>query len=358
MVVLKCILGLVIGAVVPAFFSGFTWPILAIFMGGKGADKALESAQWWIIPIGGLIGLLIPLLHEAGEKAARDEEERKQRMAREAQAKQEQDRAAAELERQKQQLERQKQQLASLLSASQHDFLTIPELVPSSDAHLDRAEKEFADGAFDPFWDEIEQATNKLAAYNDAVRRISRNAQDYDRDSAKLPVQMPKFSLPEGRLPDARPIAERLSKIVRVAQKNIDFTTVYNQRAQINEQRKTNRLLYAGFSTLRDAISSLGSAISSSLRDLSDSVHSSLDDILQATRDQTDAMESIAERQEQAERDRQDEQSRRDERRDASDAKYKDEHLTKEQAQTEILNSMWRKKKPPFRDPHPRDPHP
>ena len=98
---------------------------------------------------------------------------------------------------------------------------------------------------------------------------------------------------------------------------------------------------------------------------MSDSVHSSLDNILQATHDQTDAMESIAERQEQAARDRYDEQSRRDASESETKRKYEKEHLAKEdeqlakeKEQAEILNSMWRKKKPPFRDPYPRDPHP
>jgi len=217
------------------------------------------------------------------EAATRKTEEQQRQRAAEAQQQRERDQAASELERQK-------NHLASLLATTQRDYLSLPELVPSTDAHLDRAENEFADGAFGPFWDEIELAANKLAAYHEGICSTSQNASDYERQASKLSISIPKFSLPESALPDARPVAQRLSQIVRSAQRNFQFATIY-------EQRKTNQLLYAGFSTLGAAISSLGSALTSSLQELSNSVHSSLDDILQSTRDQTYMMESISEQQ-------------------------------------------------------------
>jgi len=353
MVILKSLAGSLAGAVGGLVIFGaivIGFDILNTFLGiistdlGEWMQNYRPSFLVGCIPIGAIIGFLVAFISESQRQAARDEEERKQRRAREAQEKQERDRAAAEIERQK-------QHLAAILTSTQRDFLTIPELVPSADAHLDRAERDFADGAFAPFWDQVEHATNKLAAYRKLVRDIGHSAVEYERKASNLPVPVPKFALPEHELPDARPVAQRLSQIVRTAQRNFQFATIF-------EQRKTNQLLYAGFGTLGAAISSLGSAISSSLSDLSDSVHSSLDNILQATHDQTDAMESIAERQDQAARDRHDEQSRRDASEAEAKRKYEKEHLAKEGEQTEkleeqakALDGIWRKKKPPFRDP-------
>ena len=199
--------------------------------------------------------------------------------------------------------------------------MTLRELVPSVASHLNRAEHEFTDGAFVPFWDEVEHAANKLAAYYAGVRRISRQASDYELLASKLSIRSPKFSLPEGKLPDARPVAQRLSHIVRAAQKNFQFATIY-------EQRKTNQLLHAGFGTHGEALSSLGIAISSSLQELSDSVHSSLGDLLQATRYQTDCIESISEQQAVARKD------------------YQEKILVKEDEQSKMLDNIQRRRKP------------
>jgi uncharacterized membrane protein len=309
MVILKSIAGSIAGAVggvILYFVIGICLEVVAIFSSDLGKWMRSNRQYFWVgcIAIGAIIGFLVPIILESQRRAARDEEERKQRRAREAQAKQERDRAAAELERQK-------QQLANLLSTTQRDFLTIPELVPSADAHLDRAERDFADGAFAPFWDEIEHATNKLAAYQNGVRGVSRNADAYEQQASKLSVRVPKFSLPDGKLPDARPVAQRLSQIVRTAQRNFQFATIY-------EQRKTNQLLYAGFSSLGHAISSLGSVISSSLDDLSRSVQSSLEDLLR----HADA-ESEGRR------------------------KYEKDHLAKEDELHEKVDKIWRGEDPP-----------
>jgi hypothetical protein len=147
---------------------------------------------------------------------------------------------AAEHERQQQEahIARGKYHLSRLLS--RQVFLSIPELVPAAERHLDRAEEEFAEGAFAPFWGEIERATNKLADYQQRIQTINRNALEYQRKTAELPRAIarnePPFALPTGELSDARPTTTRLAAIVRKAQKNFQFATIY-------EQRKTNQNL-------------------------------------------------------------------------------------------------------------------
>jgi len=235
----------------------------------------------------------------------------------------------------KSQLAGQERQLALLHSTTQKDFLSLPKLVSLADSHLDCAEFEFTERAFGPFWDEVEHAANELAAYHVGVGRVRQNAMDYNNRASKMSIQVPQFLLPEGRLPDARLAATRLLQVVRRAQKDFQFATIY-------EQRKTNQLLYTGFGTLGAAIYSLGSAISASLQELSDSVHSSLDDLLQATRDNTDMMESISERQAEALNDFNEAYSDdADERR-----RFEESSLESEEEQRKMLDNIQRKRKP------------
>src|SRR5206468_312018 len=58
---------------------------------------------------------------------------------------------------------------------------------------------------------------------------------------------------------------DRLKAVVRKAQRNIQFATIY-------EQRKTNKLLVAGFQHLAQAIDGMGHRITSSINGLGDQI--------------------------------------------------------------------------------------
>jgi len=362
MVIFNCLKGLVFG-IVGGIVGWLVVNIVVQIVGGivlwdtNAGVRLGNSVSPICLLLGPIIGLTIAIIKESKRIATRVAEERRQRAAQEAEERRQREKREAQQQRERDQaaseLERQKNHLASLLATTQRDFLSLPELVPSADTHLDGAEHEFADGAFAPFWDEVELAANKLAAYHEGVRRTSQNASDYERHASKLSISIPKFSLPEGELPDARPVAQRLSQIVRTAQKNFQFATIY-------EQRKTNQLLYAGFGTLGAAISTLGSALTSSLQELSESVHSSLDDILQTTRDQIEStrdqtymMECISEQQAEKLQEYQDAM----ESRASSEAelrsteakarrKYEEKRLAAEEEQTKMLDNIQRRRKP------------
>ncbi|MDA1049673.1 MAG: hypothetical protein O3C40_04225 [Planctomycetota bacterium] len=165
---------------------------------------------------------------------------------------------------------------AELLVLARRKFSGLHVLVPDAEKHLDRAEQEFAEHAYAPFWDQVEHAINNLAAYEKGIATINRCAILYAKDSVETTALVSAFDLPMGVLPDARPTARRLVAVVRMAQMDFYF-------AQIYEMRKTNKLLVAGFSTLASAIYEIGDVISSSLDELSTSLHRSLDDLLEAT---------------------------------------------------------------------------
>jgi hypothetical protein len=167
--------------------------------------------------------------------------------------------------------------LRGLQTETQKTCLDVSARVAAANQHLAAAEKEFADGAFAPFWDEIERAANQLAAYKNEVEHLQRNVSVYNAEAGEL-VRLGGDSVaplvvPMSQLPDARPSAARFMSIVRKAQTNFEFAMIF-------EQRKTNQLLHTGFGTLGSAIHSLGESINASLDKLSQSMNNNTDRML------------------------------------------------------------------------------
>ena len=76
-------------------------------------------------------------------------------------------------------LQKERYSLLTMLQNSQSTFLTLPKLVLSTDSHLDNAEHEFSEGALNPFWDEVERATNSLNSFHNGIRSIESNSKEY-----------------------------------------------------------------------------------------------------------------------------------------------------------------------------------
>ena len=280
MVILESILGLVVGAI-GGFFGGFILGCIAGLIAGDSKGWAVLGFVTFLCTVGGaIIGFVLPIKAASDRQAKLAEEERQKQQAQEAEARRQKELREVELRRRTEHLSR-------LLSDSRNTFAETRGLVPAAESHLDRAEEEFQEGAFAPFWDEIEHAINKLAAYQRGIETIHRNSVKYYGEANTLPVQPPTFDMPTRELPDARPVASRLAAIVRRAQKNFQFATIY-------EQRKTNQILVAGFGTLASAIYTIGDAISGSLNDLANSLHTSLDGLLDLTREHSRKAESAS----------------------------------------------------------------
>jgi hypothetical protein len=163
----------------------------------------------------------------------------------------------------------------------------------AAERFLKAADKDFADSAFAPFWDQIERTANELAAYKNSVEQLGRCIHVYQREAFLLentPDAAPALQLGEHKLPDARPLAERFSALVRQAQTNFQFAMIY-------EQRKTNQLLYAGFGTLGAAIYALGESVNLSLTQLSKTTNRSLTSLLNTSNAQADFRREIKDRQ-------------------------------------------------------------
>jgi hypothetical protein len=271
--------------------------------------------------------------NEKREKVEREEQQKKRELEEASRRKKEQVRQAKIAH--EREIENRKNQMARLLADAIDCHKSIPQLLLATNKHIDNAESEFKEGAFAPFWDEIENATNKIATYHKRIEFISRNAVYYEAESVKLSEPTPLFLLPANELPDARLTITRLQKIVRQAQKDYHFASIY-------EQRKTNMILVEGFGTLGSALYALGDVIASSLSDLSNNLHTSLDDLLYETRMQSNLINSHSEKHSALIS----EQIDRSEQRSVHQRKFEAETVEILQGQTKALDNIQRGRKP------------
>ncbi len=209
-------------------------------------------------------------------------------LKREEEAKQARRRKEAERERGRRErarmIQNAKDGFAELLDRCLSKHEQAKDLVLDSEVQLDIASQEFEERAFAPFWDAIERSAVNLARYSRALAAIGDSAVLYRTKLRDLPARLgehadrvlaeiPRFRIPAGKLPDARPVERRLSDLVRKVQKDFQFASIY-------EHRKTNRILVEGFSSLGSAIYDLSSAVDNSLQDLSYSIETPLNEIL------------------------------------------------------------------------------
>jgi len=150
-------------------------------------------------------------------------------------------------------------------------FEQMPEHLKTAEEHLNQAEFEFSEGAFVPFWDAIEKAATTLGRFDEDVQNIMDNSSQYTHIAKKkyedVPPPFPLTQESVRKLNVSMSTAERMKEIVRTAQRDFQFATIY-------EQRKTNQILVAGFNNLAQALDRITSQIMSSIDDLAISVNS------------------------------------------------------------------------------------
>lgn len=155
--------------------------------------------------------------------------------------------------------------LSKIVIDSQTIVSELPTILQNAEYFLNKAEYEFHEGAFALFWDAVESAAGWLATFDDRIHVLDQKALAYKNESLQLSGTPPQFQLSVSNLPKAMPVARRMFNVVRLAQKNINFVTIY-------EQRKTNKLLSAGFSNLNEALNGLQFRLESSFSKLEFSV--------------------------------------------------------------------------------------
>lgn len=155
----------------------------------------------------------------------------------------------------------------------------IPNHIQNAEKNLDEAEFEFRERAFAPFWDAVENAINNLGRFYQSVDQIVVNSKTHAKLIAKFDGEKSTFSVSANNSPDARKTAERMRQLVRQAQKDFQFATIY-------EQRKTNQILVAGFGNLADTINNMTYRIEASINSLSDVISISFENQNELFREQ------------------------------------------------------------------------
>lgn len=265
----KCIRdGLTAGAVgfavgiflwVPSCFVG------AIVEGTERQGLNVANGVFWLCIIGGaIIGFFVSLAKEEKKEAKRQDAEQERRLQAEERERLEQNNIQSSLVR--------------TAEASLNLFESMPVCLLTSEQFLDQAERDFGEGAFSPFWSSIEKAMAQLGAFDDGVRLIATNINSFGELTKRYKATSPQFPIAIDSVRSmaaANTTVERLNTIVRKAQRNFQFATIY-------EQRKTNQLLAAGFTTLAQALDGMGQRIASSIDSLGGQI-SEMSDMLESS---------------------------------------------------------------------------
>lgn len=179
-------------------------------------------------------------------------------------------RAREEAERQRDRAEQERygREINTLNNQSIEAFERAAQTIEVAEQHLDRAEEDFAEGAFAPFWDEVERAATALGAFHENVRVINANSVKYVELTKSFRSNAESFGVSTGspvKLKLATATVDRMNANVRNAQRNFQFAMIY-------EQRKTNQVLIAGFRSLAEALEEMTWRITSSVDELASSV--------------------------------------------------------------------------------------
>lgn len=237
-------IGFTAGVVI--FLFKFPWANL-----DQGGGQAFSILEWWCAPMIAAAAYSVAAVLDAY-------------------AREERDRAATLAQRQREAQTRAGRQrdLGNALQRCTADALTAFEELP---AHLiaardtlDQAEQLFRENAYAPFWSAIEGGTAHLGRFSATLVRLRLYAAEYANAAAEYEGAAPPFPVETTSLEYLTAhevLVARLHQLVRPAQRDFHFASIY-------EQRKTNTILVAGFGTLASALDTMGSRLANEIGEL------------------------------------------------------------------------------------------
>ncbi|MFH0908382.1 MAG: hypothetical protein V1929_06445 [bacterium] len=252
---------------------GWVYFILFCLVLGIIIQVIQAAIQYWqvSIPLIGIAIFLIVQHRSAKKKATQEAEDNRRKAEQEAEAA----RRKAEYDRNQELI---RGRLTTLSTSATSALDCIPDSITSANRALDKAEEEYAEGVFAPFWDAVEKALRYLTQYDVSVRVITESTTHFAETSKTLDSRPPTFIPERATIPDATATVERLRVIVRRAQKIPDFAKIY-------EMRRTNSLLVAGFANLGSAIDNMGFRIHDSINGLAQTLDSAMSSMSQQNAD-------------------------------------------------------------------------
>jgi hypothetical protein len=159
--------------------------------------------------------------------------------------------------------------LIGILKSSSELRAALGQHLTNARVLIRRAQTEYEENAYAPFWDAIQATANELSVFSNKARQLTKYADDYYGLLKGREHTFPFFPARIESLPDPLPLSRDFRRIVRTGQTNIDF-------AQIYELRSTRAVLIAGFQTLGEAVNNLGGVIEQSLLSLEGATSSNI----------------------------------------------------------------------------------
>ena len=276
------------GCLVLVFFPILTISLFFALMSmvKKNGEHSYGGAIFavWIIPpiVAALIMYLVYLFmsaRAASRKKARLEREAKERAQKEAELRERQAREKVEKARElaarksrekRERLARIAQYITNNSESAIESMQCLPGWLAAADDSARLAVEHYQDGAFSPFWSDIEQAYRFLAEYRDSVIAISQAAgrhaalvEDMLREGgdpgpySRFPVTLDDNRI-KGALNDA---TQDLESMTYEAQKDPVF-------AQIWEQRRLTSAVVSGFANLETAVRDMKRAVVESIESM------------------------------------------------------------------------------------------
>ncbi len=241
--------------------------IVSVFMGISRTDNGRALGVVIIGPISAYI--MFHLSRGYWEKQEREKEQERHELLLQTRREEAEERAKIQaIEAHKKQQHDYHQSLAESGTLSFASFTALPKHLENAEACLDQAEKDFSESAFSPFWDSVERAAVDLGNFDNSIRIILHQARHYNTIVHCYEGKPPPYPIildSVTHMAVANTTADRMKDIVRKAQCDFHFATIY-------EQRKTNQLLIAGFTTLAQALQGMANRIESSINNLSSQI--------------------------------------------------------------------------------------
>ncbi|OUS97353.1 hypothetical protein CA951_03125 [Rhodococcus sp. NCIMB 12038] len=187
------------------------------------------------------------------EQRQRDEKERQERAAREQDASRQQ------------QL---KNSIENANATALRMLNSLPDDLANAVAALERADVDWKERVYNPFWNSVEECACHLDAYKKAVQEIDSCADRYKDAARDYNGQVPPFAVSSISLESLQSyaaISDAMAKYTRRAQGDRDF-------AQIFEMWRGNAIMERGFANLQTAVRQVGAQISSQISALSSSI--------------------------------------------------------------------------------------
>lgn len=148
-------------------------------------------------------------------------------------------------------------------------------VLASASAALRKADLEFAENAYGPFWDAVEMAVKDLADFQRRIERLAKSADEYRSLLEGCSHNFPVFPVQNDAIPDPSVVVSDLQRTIRRGQTNFQFANIW-------EHRRTRTAIIGGFNSLQEAILGIGDQIRGTVDDLRSSLGSGLTGIIEA----------------------------------------------------------------------------